>query len=405
MRIGYITNSVSRKAGGLFSCMVGLSRELSGFKGIDLDVIGFEDDSFATDVGAWGAVDCLVFRPRGFGALPYSRRMKTQVQSGDYHVLHTHGLWQLTSKYVYETHQARQVPYVVSTHGMLNKRALEVSSWKKKIAERLFETAHLKNASCIHALCESEYRAIREYGLSNPVCIIPNGVDLPEKFEEGRAPSTGCKILLFLGRVNPIKGIAETIRAWASVGLTDWSFVVAGWDQGNHQSDLMILCDELGVEHKVLDVEQLLEDVEGRLQCGRVLFVGAVYGESKNALLSRASAFILPSFSEGIPISVLEAWAYEVPVLMTPECNLAAGFDCGAAIRIEHRLPTDREQSIAGSLRRLRSISQDELAQMGMKGRSLVVEKYTWSVVATQFASVYRWLLGEGGQPDCVVFD
>ena len=54
-----------------------------------------------------------------------------------------------------------------------------------------------------------------------------------------------------------------------------------------------------------------------------------------NSLLQEVDAFILPSFSEGLPMSVLEAWAYQLPVVMTDFCNLPEGFEAGAAIRIE----------------------------------------------------------------------
>jgi glycosyltransferase involved in cell wall biosynthesis len=79
-----------------------------------------------------------------------------------------------------------------------------------------------------------------------------------------------------------------------------------------------------------------------------VLFLGPAFGETKDALLRRASAFILPSFSEGLPMSVLEAWSYRLPVLMTDHCNLPEGFAADAALRIG----TDAA-SIAESMRLL----------------------------------------------------
>jgi len=67
-----------------------------------------------------------------------------------------------------------------------------------------------------------------------------------------------------------------------------------------------------------------------------MLFFGPAFGEEKEELLRSASAFILPSFSEGLPMSVLEAWAYGLPVVITPECNLPEGFAFQAALEIRN---------------------------------------------------------------------
>jgi len=126
-----------------------------------------------------------------------------------------------------------------------------------------------------------------------------------------------------------------------------------------------------------------------------VLFYGAAFGEEKEALFRSAEAFILPSFSEGLPMSVLEAWSYGLPVVMTPECNLSEGFACGAALEIRNG-----EKSFQGSdfsfqhgLRTLLEMSDWERAAMGMRGRKLVEEKFTWPKVAARMKEICESLL------------
>ena len=137
-----------------------------------------------------------------------------------------------------------------------------------------------------------------------------------------------------------------------------------------------------------------------------VVFYGPAFGEEKEALLRSADAFILPSFSEGLPMSVLEAWAYGLPVVMTPECNLPEGFASGAALEIRNSLafqpatshslpatPTKLDSDWEG-LRTLIEMTNHERAAMGMRGRRLVEERFTWPKVAAQMRRLYEEVLG-----------
>src|SRR5205807_2621978 len=120
----------------------------------------------------------------------------------------------------------RRVPYMISPHGMLDPWAIRHHRWKKVLAYAVFETNHVHGARCIRALCDSEARDIRQLKLKNPVAVIPNGVDLPElrvaTGTDGDAPwanltEPGQKVLLFLGRIHPKKGLTNLLKAWAAV--------------------------------------------------------------------------------------------------------------------------------------------------------------------------------------------
>lgn len=120
-----------------------------------------------------------------------------------------------------------------------------------------------------------------------------------------------------------------------------------------------------------------------------------MYGAAKEALLERASAFVLASHSEGLPMAVLEAWAHGLPVFMTAACNLADGFAEGAAIEI-----TPQPQGLAKTL--AARLASDALPGMGERGRTLVRDRYSWSSIAAAYADVYRWLAGRSERPACV---
>jgi poly(glycerol-phosphate) alpha-glucosyltransferase len=277
-------------------------------------------------------------------------------------------------------------PLVVSPHGMLDLWAVRNSAWKKRIAGWLFENRHLRRAACLHALNDAEYDAIRAYGLANPVALIPNGVDplAPDKshaLPEWAAGLENERILLFLGRLHPKKGLANLLRAWArahrdtSASAEAWRFVIAGWDQGGHEFELRGLAQALGLGE-------------------RVLFVGPQFEARKAASLARADAFVLPSLSEGLPMAVLEAWAHSLPVLMTPQCNLPEGFAAGAAMEI-----APDAEPMAETLALFLGLPEHERRAMGERGQRLVEERFAWESIAARMAKVYRWLIEGGEQP------
>jgi len=305
---------------------------------------------------------------------------------------------------------------------MLDRWALANSRWKKQLAARLFENAVMRDAACLHALCQAEADAIRAYGLRQRIEVVPNGVELPEGLTTEDTESTeGIKRLLFLGRIHPKKGLVGLLKAWADIqnskskiqNSKQWQFVIAGWDQGGHEAELKALCRNLGLRisdcgttenlklnsyklrtERALDIQGGLRPENGSsrrltLPDVDVVFFGPAFGEEKAALLRSAEAFILPSFSEGLPMSVLEAWAYRLPVVMTPECNLPEGFVSGAALEIR-----SGEGSFQCGLRALLEMSDADRTAMGMRGRRLVEERFTWPKVAAQMRQLYEELLG-----------
>jgi poly(glycerol-phosphate) alpha-glucosyltransferase len=175
------------------------------------------------------------------------------------------------------------------------------------------------------------------------------------------------------------------IDAWSALaregknGLR-WRLVVAGWDEIGHEAELKRL-------------------VGARSLSATVEFVGPLFGAAKAAALAHAEAFALPSRSEGLPMAVLEAWAYGKPVLMTSACNLPEGAAEGAAIEVE-----PNPMAVAEGLRRLTSLSDTERAEMGRAGRRLVERRYTWKQIGADMARVYRAVSSRAPLPEDLIF-
>jgi len=353
----------------------------------DMEVDVFGPARAGKDFSDWEPIPPRTARmvgPRFFAYAPGLLRKLTHARLD---VLHLHGLWMHPSMASDAFTRQTKRPHMVSPHGMLDPWAVRNSGWKKRLAQRLFEGANLRNAACLHALNNAEAAAIREYGLTNPVCVIPNGVDIPEEGPAPPAPwwcksGSDIKTLLYLGRVHPKKGLEHLLIAWSRLdpqARKRWRLVIAGWDERNHKQELVRLAATYRIENSTF-------------------FPGPVFGDEKKSAYCHCDGFILPSMSEGLPMTILEAWAWGRPVIMTPQCNLPEGYEADAAVRIQ-----PDHDSVLDGITELMAMDDDARAAMGARGRELVRERFAWPVVAADMAAVYRWLAGRGPQPQTVL--
>lgn len=391
IKVLHLLNHVSRRSAGLYTSVQSLSKALH-VEGVDVSALGLADDMTADDIPKWQPVTARAVKITGPRSFYYSQKLLPAIVESAPDILHSHGIWHYPSLAANRFSRRKQMPYLITIHGMLDPWALGNSRLKKRVAGWLFEDEHLKNAACLCALCESEARSIRAYGLKNPICVVPNGTDLPVAISSPHPPpGQGLipqyqNVLLYLGRLDPKKNLLNLVKAWALVANQNseyaktWTLIIAGTDRLGHTMELKALVRELGLG-------------------SRIQFIGPQYDEAKSSSLRGAMAFILPSLSEGLPMSVLEAWSYGLPVVMTPECNLPEGFARRAAIKIGQN-----PDAIADGLVLLLEMSASERAAMGHNGRKLVEERFTWPKIASDMRAVYEWILAGGPAPAKVNF-
>ncbi|MGI8480502.1 MAG: glycosyltransferase [Chthoniobacterales bacterium] len=392
MKVSFVALSVSRQGGGLFDAVRRVAQELCRI-GDSVIVYSIRDSDSARDVASWAPVDVRLFEGRGPAAAGFSPDLRRAVMASESDVFVTHVLWQCLSRAVSRWSSDRRKPYVVNPHGMLDPWAIANSRWKKQIAGVLYENRHLREASCIRALSHPEAEAIRAYGLRNPICIIPNGVDLPTNSLSEKQPPPWAhvealhaqKILLSFGRLHPKKNLRALLHAWrflkneGAQRFREWKLVIAGWDQRGYRDELQRLTVALAIDNDVY-------------------FAGSLYGADKEAAYRNADAFILPSLSEGLPMAALEAHAYQLPALLTHECNLPESFEAGAAIQIG-----TGAESIATGLRGLSAMSDAERKHIGALGRELVARKFNWPALGREMHNVLAWITGGGERPTSVL--
>jgi glycosyltransferase involved in cell wall biosynthesis len=128
------------------------------------------------------------------------------------------------------------------------------------------------------------------------VTIIPNGVDIPAFTPKQNRTS---RVLLFLGRIHPIKGLDILLPAWQAVHdkFPDWRLMIAGPDNNGYLDQMQHLAVQLHLK--------------------RIEFVGALKGRHKWEAFRESDIFVLPTYSEYFGMTVVEALAAGVPAIVS----------------------------------------------------------------------------------------
>ncbi len=324
------------------------------------------------------------------GGLSFSPGMKSAINHGVAHadIVHNHSVWMLPNSYSSRAAERHGKPVVITAHGAIEPWAVQNSGWKKRLVGAWFQNRDLQRASCLIVNNVTEIDGIRQYGLQNSVAVIPNGVHLPdfdspasaEPFLTQYPETRGKRIGLFMARVHQKKGLEHLLSAFANIAHSepDWHLVIAGPDDGH------------------LARAQAIVEQHRLRKC--VTFTGALQGELKASARAAAQVFLQPSFSEGFSMSILEALACHLPVLLTAGCNFPEAIAARAAVLVEPNID-DCERG----LKELFSKSAEELHAMGQRGRALVESRYQWDRIAHETLGLYRWLISGGPTPECVV--
>jgi len=296
-------------------------------------------------------------------------------------LIHDNGLWTLINHDAAFIARRLRIPRVVSPRGMLTEWSLENSAWKKRLALALYQGRDLEAAAMFHATADDEVRDIRRRGLLQPIAVVPNGVDVPARRDRAPRSEGEDRVVLFMSRLHPKKGLPKLIEAWERLRPAGWRCVIAGPDVGGYRRQL----ENLIASKRLAD---------------RFAFTGFVAGEAKWDLLRRADVFALPTASENFGVVVAEALAAGTPVLTTKGTPWRELETRGCGWWVD-----TGADAVAEGLARAIAAGDEERARMGERGRALVEEKYSWRKIAADMAMAYRWLLGGGEKPACVRLD
>ena len=305
---------------------------------------------------------------------PYARFLASQADQ--YDIIHAHELWHYPLYIASKQSRKRDIPLVITPHGCLAPLALANDKLLKRIYSPLVQRPILNKSSLVHVLTNREEQDAQSYGVSSPTAVIPAGVNTgavsatPADTHGGSSSGEAKRFqVLFLGRIIPNKGPSLLINAIAALRAKGHNvrLTLAGPCSPDYTSDL--------------------QDQIGRLDVGdNVSLPGFLTGHEKAEVLSNADLFVLPSSSEGFSIAALEAMAYGLPVVLSTQCNFPEAAQAAAALEVE--------PEVGPLTNALESLLKDpeEARQMGLRGRALVEEQYSWEGIAAQFLDAYRQL-------------
>ena len=295
------------------------------------------------------------------GSRPLNEALRRDV--GRYDVVHIHGLWNRVVCSAARAASRAGVPYVLSPRGMLEGAALAHRGWRKRIGWILGQSRVVHGASLLHATSETERATLLGLRTAAPVAFIPNGVDIGPQPRRMPAPP----LVVFIGRLHPIKRLDLVIDAFAAVRerRPDAQLAIAGPEESACRDALAARA--------------------GR-HAHAVTWLGGIDERQRRELLGRASALVMCSDSESFGMSVLEAMAAAVPVVVTRTCPWPDVERHGAGYWVEQNV-----WAIADALVRILD-DPGRARAMGERGRVLAERTYRWDAVADAFVAQYRGL-------------
>ncbi|HYX30376.1 MAG TPA: glycosyltransferase family 4 protein [Pyrinomonadaceae bacterium] len=260
-------------------------------------------------------------------------------------------------------------PLVWSTMGALQRWDGSTRSRVKRLWEWACNQLARPARVALHVTSEQEKLESEEKIPNADAIVLKNGIDLPSVSYE---KEHGTRLsLLYIGRLHPIKGIDNLLKALALVA-TPVELSICGFGPTAYEEDLQSLVHQL----------KLAE---------RVTFHGRVDGESKEQHFRRAHVCVAPSHKEAFCTVVLESLARGVPVIASTGTPWRAVEDVGCGLCVDN--------SPAELARAIDEIATMPLADMGARGRRWMADEFSWQKVTDEMLAHYRGFLQNEPRP------
>lgn len=304
-------------------------------------------------------------------------RLAIKNELKNFDLVHLHDYRSITHFYIQYYSKKYDVPYILQSHGaspqIYGNQSIGFTI-SKIMFDYFFGQKILMNSSKLIALTKTEANQYLELGANpNKVEVVPNGIRLSEY---QKLPEPGIfrgkyhiganeKIILYLGRIHKIKSIDLLLKSFSDIAfnLDSVKLVIVGPDDG--------FLSELKKQIKDLNLDD------------KILYTGPLYGQDKLSVYVDANLYILPSVYETFPMTVLEAFACGVPVIVTDRCGISDFVkEVGYVIKFDE---TELKYAI------VKLLNNDELCKnFAEKGIKLVLSKFDFDIITENIISIYN---------------
>ena len=328
-------------------------------------------------------------KPTSFFKKKFHLAMKNLLkQEDDADIYHGHGVWLPSDHWVASAARRKGKKYVFNPRGDLETYRINYNKWKKlkkMLIWHIYGKKDVQNANCIIATSRQELEAIRRLGITAPIAIIPNGIEMNNFPSEIVHEEHEKKVVLFLSRVNPIKGLELLIEAWSKLPV-DFK---AGWE-------LHIAGNSDPVDY----VYKLESQISSLNLSDTVKLLGSINGDAKMRKYMNSDLFILPTFNENFGNVIAEAMMCECPAITTTNApwEVLKEDNCGWWIDLS-------VDNLVKTLVEAMSLSDEQRLELGIRGRQCIINHFSSESVAKKTKMVYEWVLGKRDKPvfvECV---
>jgi glycosyltransferase involved in cell wall biosynthesis len=290
-------------------------------------------------------------------------RLPSMMRRAD--VVHLNGVYSFTTIPTLALCRLLRKPLVWSTMGALQRWQGTTKQKRKALWEKVCDSLCAPETVVMHVTSEEERTESLEKIANAGAVVLRNGIDIPQLDLAHSETRSDVLRLLYLGRLHPIKGIENLLRA-LPLAQTKISLDICGEGDAQYEARLRALVDELDLTRTVR-------------------FHGRVDGDAKEDRFRAADLCIAPSFKEAFCTVVLESMARAVPVIAGRGIPWKRIEEIGCGLWVDNE-PLELARAIDRAARM-------PLAAMGAKGRAWMQREYSWTDVAEEMCEVYRRMI------------